>query len=121
MKYPIHRLEIFPLEGAPRGPVSLSRRTTQSRPEHEHDHDHYHEENHPHPDNPEKRQEHLALFELVKHENVSHRAIQNGLWSDTTTWMDIDNDQIPELIGEFRRRFLRTFDVDLRREKAIGQ
>ncbi len=33
--------------------------------------------------------------------------------------LDIDNDGIIEVIGEFRGRFIRIFDIDLRREKSI--
>lgn len=33
--------------------------------------------------------------------------------------LDIDDDGIMELIGEFNGRFLRIFDVDLRREKSL--
>ena len=33
--------------------------------------------------------------------------------------LDLDDDGILELIGEFRGRFLRIFDVDLRREKSL--
>jgi hypothetical protein len=32
--------------------------------------------------------------------------------------LDVDDDTIPEVIGEFQGRFLRIFDVDLRRMKA---
>ncbi len=32
--------------------------------------------------------------------------------------LDVDDDTIPEIIGEFQGRFLRIFDVDLRRMKA---
>lgn len=32
--------------------------------------------------------------------------------------LDVDDDKIPEVIGEFQGRFLRIFDVDLRRMKA---
>ena len=42
-------------------------------------------------------------------------------FGDRIGLLDVDGDQIPELIGEFRGRFLRTYDLDLRREKAIGQ
>ncbi len=35
--------------------------------------------------------------------------------------LDIDDDTIPEVIGEFQGRFLRIFDIDLRRMKAGGQ
>lgn len=31
---------------------------------------------------------------------------------------DVDEDGIPEVIGEFQGRFLRIFDIDLRREKS---
>jgi hypothetical protein len=33
--------------------------------------------------------------------------------------MDLDDDGILELIGEYRGRFIRVFDVDLRREKSL--
>ena len=33
--------------------------------------------------------------------------------------LDVDNDGIVELVGEFRGRFIRIFDVDLRREKSL--
>ena len=33
--------------------------------------------------------------------------------------LDIDNDGIPELIGEFSGKYIRIFDVDLRREKSL--
>jgi hypothetical protein len=33
--------------------------------------------------------------------------------------LDLDDDGILELIGEFRGRFLRIFDIDLRREKSL--
>jgi outer membrane protein assembly factor BamB len=33
--------------------------------------------------------------------------------------LDLDNDGIVELIGEFNGRFIRIFDIDLRREKSI--
>jgi hypothetical protein len=32
--------------------------------------------------------------------------------------LDIDDDGILEVIGEFRDRFIRIFDIDLRREKS---
>jgi len=35
--------------------------------------------------------------------------------------LDIDDDTIPEVIGEFQGRFLRVFDIDLRRMKAVGR
>ncbi len=31
---------------------------------------------------------------------------------------DVDEDGIPEVIGEFQGSFLRIFDIDLRREKS---
>jgi hypothetical protein len=31
---------------------------------------------------------------------------------------DVDEDDIPEVIGEFQGRLLRIFDIDLRREKS---
>lgn len=35
--------------------------------------------------------------------------------------LDIDDDTILEVIGEFQGRFLRVFDIDLRRMKAVGR
>jgi outer membrane protein assembly factor BamB len=35
--------------------------------------------------------------------------------------LDIDEDGIPELIGEFQGRYLRIFDIDLRREKSLAR
>jgi len=35
--------------------------------------------------------------------------------------LDIDNDDIPEIIGEFGGRYLRIFDIDLRRMKPSRQ
>ena len=35
--------------------------------------------------------------------------------------LDIDEDGILELIGEFQGRYLRVFDVDLRREKSLAR
>ncbi len=35
--------------------------------------------------------------------------------------LDIDEDGIVELIGEFQGRYLRVFDIDLRREKSISR
>jgi hypothetical protein len=39
-------------------------------------------------------------------------------FGDRIRLLDIDDDTIPEIIGEFQGRFLRVFDVDLRRMKA---
>ena len=33
--------------------------------------------------------------------------------------LDVDNDGIPELIGEFSGRYIKIFDIDLRREKSL--
>lgn len=35
--------------------------------------------------------------------------------------LDVDEDGIPEVIGEFAGRFLKVFDMDLRREKSVGR
>ncbi len=35
--------------------------------------------------------------------------------------LDLDEDLIPEVIGEFQGRYLRIFDIDLRREKSLGR
>ena len=35
--------------------------------------------------------------------------------------LDVDNDDIPEVIGEFGSASLRIFDIDLRREKTAGE
>ena len=39
-------------------------------------------------------------------------------FGDRMGLLDIDGDGIPEIIGEFRKRFLRIYDIDLRREKS---
>ncbi len=35
--------------------------------------------------------------------------------------LDLDADLIPEVIGEFQGRYLRIFDIDLRREKSLSR
>ena len=35
--------------------------------------------------------------------------------------LDLDEDQILEVIGEFQGRYLRIFDIDLRREKSLSR
>ena len=35
--------------------------------------------------------------------------------------LDLDEDLIPEVIGEFQGRYLRIFDIDLRREKSLSR
>ena len=35
--------------------------------------------------------------------------------------LDLDEDLIPEVIGEFQGRYLRVFDIDLRREKSLSR
>ena len=35
--------------------------------------------------------------------------------------LDLDDDLIPEVIGEFQGRYLRVFDIDLRREKSLSR
>ncbi len=40
----------------------------------------------PHGDDAVKQKEHLALFELVKYDQVTHTAMQNGDWSNPSTW-----------------------------------
>ena len=39
-------------------------------------------------------------------------------FGDRMALLDVDGDGIPEIIGEFRKRFLRIYDIDLRREKS---
>ena len=40
-------------------------------------------------------------------------------FGDKMDVFDLDNDGIVELVGEFRGRFIRIFDIDLRREKSL--
>jgi Ca2+-binding RTX toxin-like protein len=40
----------------------------------------------PHADSPTLQKEHLSLFQLVRYDRVTHYAVQNGAWSDPTTW-----------------------------------
>jgi len=42
----------------------------------------------PHPTNPVMRQEHFALFDLVRHHDATSIAIASGDWSDATVWSD---------------------------------
>jgi hypothetical protein len=35
--------------------------------------------------------------------------------------LDLDDDLIPEIVGEFQGRYLRIFDIDLRREKSLSR
>ncbi|NET11204.1 MAG: hypothetical protein F6K16_42285, partial [Symploca sp. SIO2B6] len=42
--------------------------------------------NAPHPDDPAKHKEHVALFDLLPPEKATHRAINDGDWSDRSTW-----------------------------------
>ena len=67
----------------------------------DHDHDEHNHDDHdhgtppppandglPHPDDPAKRDEHLALFELVPHEAATFVSIASGNWNDTHVWKD---------------------------------
>lgn len=40
----------------------------------------------PHPDNPVKREEHFALFDLVDPAAATHSVVGSGNWSDPTIW-----------------------------------
>ena len=40
----------------------------------------------PHTDTPSVLGEHLALFELVRYDQVTHFAVRSGAWSDPNTW-----------------------------------
>jgi len=40
----------------------------------------------PHPDDPEKRDEHLAVFALVPHDAATHRTVASGSWSNPAIW-----------------------------------
>jgi Ca2+-binding RTX toxin-like protein len=42
----------------------------------------------PHIDNGSKQTEHLALFELVRYDQVTHYAVSSGNWSDSRIWHD---------------------------------
>ena len=42
----------------------------------------------PHADNVSKREEHLALFELIRYAQVTHYAVTSGNWSDPSIWHD---------------------------------
>ncbi len=65
--------------------------------------DHPHEEDLPHQDDPAPIQhEHLSLFDLVEHEDATHRSVNSGDWDDPATW---ENGEIPNDLpsGEFSR------------------
>ncbi len=40
----------------------------------------------PHANDPVRGPEHLRLFELVRYDQVTHYAVQDGTWSDPATW-----------------------------------
>lgn len=42
----------------------------------------------PHADDPGKQSEHLAVFDLVPHDEATHVAVQSGSWFDPATWAD---------------------------------
>ena len=42
----------------------------------------------PHADNPIHQREHLALFELVRYDQITHIAVSSGSWTSPTTWKD---------------------------------
>lgn len=42
----------------------------------------------PHANEPVKSREHLALFQLVRYDQVTHTAVSSGAWSDASTWQD---------------------------------
>jgi Ca2+-binding RTX toxin-like protein len=42
----------------------------------------------PHADNPILQREHLALFQLVRYDHVTHTAVANGSWTSASTWKD---------------------------------
>jgi Ca2+-binding RTX toxin-like protein len=42
----------------------------------------------PHADSVSKREEHLALFELIRYDQVTHYAMTSGDWSDPSIWHD---------------------------------
>lgn len=48
--------------------------------------DHEHDDTGPHPDTPEKQLEHLALFDLVPHDEATFVSVANGEWSDPAVW-----------------------------------
>jgi len=66
--------------------MSLAMAMMDMDDEHDHDDGHDHDDDNPHPDDPGKHMEHMALFDLVKHENATHTTIASGLWSDATIW-----------------------------------
>ncbi len=53
-----------------------------------------------------------AAFHDLEWQSPAHFGDKMGV-------LDVDNDGIVELVGEFRGRFIRIFDIDLRREKSL--
>jgi hypothetical protein len=51
-----------------------------------------------------------------RHRDLEWQASES--FGDRMALLDVDGDGIPEIIGEFRKRFLRIYDIDLRREKS---
>jgi Ca2+-binding RTX toxin-like protein len=76
----------------------------------------------PHPTNPVMRQEHFALFDLVRYHDVTSIAIASGDWSDATVWSDavvppsesrvLIPDGVRVLVDQVRDEVLLTVRVD---------
>ncbi len=64
-------------------------------------HDH-HDDSQPTHTDPEKMADHMAMLELVSHENATHIAINDGSWFDADTWLngEIPSDGAHVLIGK---------------------
>ena len=58
------------------------------------EHLHEHDDEGAHLDDPQKKAEHDAVFDLVAYEDVTHVALRSGLWSSPNTWLDLDGDQV---------------------------
>ncbi|MEQ8835673.1 MAG: G8 domain-containing protein, partial [Lacipirellulaceae bacterium] len=67
----------------------------------------------PHASEPSKRLEHLALFELVRYDQVTHTVAESGDWSDPSTWKD---EQMP---GD-GARILVPVGIELNVDRAIS-
>ena len=62
-----------------------------------------------------------TMSHLTAATSFTGKTVNAALGTALTTVSDIDGDGIAELIGQFQGRYIRVFDVDLRREKSIAQ
>ncbi len=67
----------------------------------------------PHADNPLLQHEHLALFEVMRYDQITHYAIHNGAWSDPAIWHD-------GVVPTDGARVLIPLDVDVQVDSVLS-